>query len=51
MAAFTSAESTSRNLQFWLLPPLGARTAASRMRVWASSGIGSEVTRRIARVV
>ena len=51
MPAFTSGESTSRKRQFWVLPPLGARTAASRMRVWASIGMGSEVTRRIARVV
>jgi hypothetical protein len=34
-----------------MLPPLGARIAASRIRCWTSSGTGWVVTRRIARVV
>ena len=51
MRAFTSGESTSRNRQFWVFPPLGARTAASRILACTSMGIGSVVTRRMARVV
>ena len=37
------------NRQFCVLPPLGARIAASRMRACTSSGIGSGRQRRIAR--
>jgi len=49
--ALTPGSSSRRNRQFWELPPLGARTAASRIRACTSSGIGSLVTRLIARVV
>src|SRR5207253_766474 len=43
--------STNMNRQFCMLPPLGARTAASRIFACTSAGIGSGLTRRIARVV
>src|ERR1700730_9403084 len=39
------------NRQFCMLPPLGARTAASRILACASTGMASGFTRRIARVV
>ena len=41
----------TRKLQRWVLPPLGARTAASRIVVTTSSDTGSEVKLRIARWV
>src|SRR4051812_8575623 len=37
--------------QFCMLPPLGARTAASRIFACTSTGMTSGFTRRIARVV
>ena len=49
--AFTSSSSTNMKRQFWLLPPLGARIAASRMRSCTSGGMGFGRTRRMARVV
>ena len=49
--AFTAGSSTSMNRQFCVLPPLGARIAASRIRACTLGGIGSARTRRIALVV
>src|SRR5437867_3254341 len=51
ISAFTAGSSTSRNRQVCMLPPLGARMAASRIRAWTSGGIGSGRIRRMARVV
>src|SRR4051812_24506192 len=49
--SLTAGESTSRNRQSCVFPPLGARTAASRMRSCTAMGTGSGRTRRIALVV
>src|SRR5680860_1529814 len=42
---------TTTNRQFWTFPPEGARMAVSSMESTTSSGMGSGLTRRIARVV
>jgi hypothetical protein len=42
---------TTMNLAICWFPPLGARTAASRMRRMSSSGIGSGLNRRMERWV
>src|SRR5438445_6650853 len=51
MAPLVSTSVTTRNCQGWMLPPLGACTAARRHVRSSSSVTASSVKRRMARVV